>query len=325
MKNAANRSSAPLADGIRVAEFRELALIETAFVASRPEQKAKAFAQSMSSSGQRIGSRAVRDATRRAHRLRKKMIRLFRVLAGPLTFYRWQILLLEPRIFSAQILLRGGGGLSGPYQWRRLSELRDLVRNVRFQAALELGPGASTLLFLKYCESVVSIEESDDWAAHYVHSLSRSRWTRSLSGKIREILLVVPRVEGNDAKGERVCRYELPASVSAKVFDLVYVDGPTNTAQLRGTGRIRDLHGTLPNVDALASLENLPSTIVVDQRRATVAYLAEHLPSDFAVFSDVTRNFSKRSFNHRVFTRPSHVPEVGETMRRMARVPRQLR
>lgn len=119
---------------------------------------------------------------------------------------------------------------------------------------------------------------------------------------MRDVLLIAPRLEEVDTDGETICRYELPSEVRDKYFDLAYVDGPTNSSTLEELGWARDPYGTLPNSDVI-HLSRLPDDIIVDQRRATVAYLVDKLPPDYLVVSDISQGFVKRVCYHTYFSR----------------------
>lgn len=282
-----------LAHRVNVEEFARSHLVSTAFVAdprstSEPSRNKQWWQEG---TGRRV--------LKRIHRPLKKSFKQARKRA-PFWKYFLQLLLSEPRTVAAQLALRSGNGLSGAYQWRRLCELRRILKRGSYASALELGSGASTLLFIKYCKNIVSVEESQEWASHYIQSLRSTRLTRSLAKDLEAVIIVAPRVEENDCSGERISRYQLPSQIAQTAFDLVYVDGPTNGALEPHEGIIRDVHRTLPNADVVF-LAHPPKLILVDQRRATVAYISENLPPTYLVTTDLIKSFSQRGVYHTIF------------------------
>lgn len=187
------------------------------------------------------------------------------------------LFLTEPVVFFAQLLMRRDWGLAGPYQFHRLYEIKKVLKSKQITSAIEFGSGASSLLFNKYVEHFVSIEESQSWADHYFQKLGFLRNIKCVNfAKLSACLKVLPRVESIDTSGELVCYYRLPEDVINAVFSLAYIDGPTSWIQNTKTKNvfIRDKEKLLPNVSVL-DLKFTPPLILVDGRRATISYLIQ--------------------------------------------------
>jgi hypothetical protein len=187
------------------------------------------------------------------------------------------LLIREPLVLFAQLAMRRDGGLSGSYQFHRLYEIRTILKSERVTSVLEFGSGASSILFHKYVEHFVSIEESESWAKHYLQMLTSINFLPGLRSIIAKLnLLILPRTEFTDFTGELVSSYELSNEISQTQFDLVYIDGPTSWIQtkIKVNVYIRDKARLLPNITVL-QLSSVPRIIVIDGRRATVSYLIE--------------------------------------------------
>jgi hypothetical protein len=105
--------------------------------------------------------------------------------------------------------------------------------------------------------------------------------------------------------GEAVTFYDMPESVRTFRFEFLYVDGPTNTLTEAATGYIRDPHETLPNVDAMW-WSDTANIMLIDQRRATLAYFADSLSDDWVIATDIASGFSKRRIYHSVLMRKTY-------------------
>jgi hypothetical protein len=187
------------------------------------------------------------------------------------------LLVKEPAILLAQLMMRRNGGLSGSYQFHRLYEIRKILKKEKILSAIEFGSGASSLLFNKYVESFISIEESESWAKHYLLMLTSISWLPSLKSNIEKLnIQVLLRLEFLDSGGELVCSYKMPDSLIHTEFELAYIDGPTSWIQnmTHGDVFIRDKEKLIPNTSILALSTN-PRIILIDGRRATVSYLIE--------------------------------------------------
>jgi hypothetical protein len=186
--------------------------------------------------------------------------------------------LLEPLLVVSQLELRRAGGLTGSYQFHRLYEIRNIVKNKSLNSAIEFGSGASTILFAKYLGEFISIEESYEWRNHYLAKLSILKIIRpKLYMKIKKSITVLDRTEYLDPKNNVVSSYDLPSSIVNEKYDLVYIDGPTAWAQNKSIiGTVVDPYGYLPNV-SLLELKYLPTSIVIDGRRATLVHLLGNL------------------------------------------------
>lgn len=171
--------------------------------------------------------------------------------------------------------MRRDAGSSGSYQFHRLYEIRTILKSERVTSVLEFGLGTSSILFHKYIERFVSIEEPESWAKHYLQMLTSISFlpdVRSIIAKLN--LLLLPRTEFTDFTGELVSSCELSNEISQTQFDLVYIDGPTSWIQtkIKDNVYIRDKARLLPNITVL-QLSSVPRIIVIDGRRATVSYL----------------------------------------------------
>lgn len=186
--------------------------------------------------------------------------------------------LTEPLLVISQLQLRRRGGLAGSYQFHRLYEIRNIVKNKSLNSAIEFGSGASTILFTKNLGKFISIEESHEWRNHYLTKLSILKIIRpKLYIKLTNSITVLDRTEYIDQKNHVVSSYDLPLDIVNEQYDMVYIDGPTAWAQNKSiTGTVVDPYGYLPNV-SLLELRFLPTTIVIDGRRATLVHLLRNL------------------------------------------------
>lgn len=185
------------------------------------------------------------------------------------------LVIYEPSILLAQLAMRRGGGLSGSYQFHRLYEIRKVVKKGKISSAIEFGSGASSLLFNKYVERFVTIEESESWATHYLETLNSIKWLPGLKSNIVKLdIQILPRVEYLDATRELVCSYAMPDQLIREEFELVYIDGPTAWIQskVHHDTFIRDKEKLIPNTSILAVFAK-PRMILIDGRRATLSYL----------------------------------------------------
>jgi hypothetical protein len=187
------------------------------------------------------------------------------------------LLAKEPGVFFAQIAMRRGGGLSGSYQFHRLYEIRRILKNNDVSSAIEFGSGASSLLFNKYVDRFVTVEESNSWAKHYLLMLNGIRFLPGIRANMEKLKIqVLTRLEFIDSTGELVSSYEIPPEIIEEKFDLAYIDGPTSWIQtdINENVSIRDRERLIPNITVL-ELSTLPRMILIDGRRATVSYLIE--------------------------------------------------
>jgi len=183
----------------------------------------------------------------------------------------------EPTVLCAQLLMRRGGGLSGSYQFQRLFEIREHLKKRQFQSAIEFGSGASTLLFKKYVNYFISIEESESWAKNYLQAIEKLKWIPGdLLKNVQASIRILRRQEHLDQSGELICTYEIPADIAGQKFEIAYIDGPTSWIQSDkfSNPRVRDKHLTIPNTTIL-ELAHKPQLVLVDGRRATISYLIE--------------------------------------------------
>ncbi len=182
------------------------------------------------------------------------------------------LMITEPIIFIYQIQLRSKGGLKGGYQFVRLVELRRIVKTYNPDNVLEFGSGASSLLFAKYCK-LISLEEDLYWLDKYKSHLYKNFLIpQMLKKRLGESLYLALRVE-KCLSGEPVATYESVLDWKSQEFDLVYIDGPTNWVRNPELNcSAKDPQGSLPCISVI-ELSKKPKVIVVDGRRATVAYL----------------------------------------------------
>lgn len=204
----------------------------------------------------------------------------------------------NPDVFLLQVALWRHGGLRGLYQLRRLRELSRLLEG-RDCSVLEFGSGASTLLIAKLARTAVSIEESDLWANKLVETLKSAWWVRpSLRAAAIRQVSVCPRREWVSNHNQWVCGYTLPAEIVDRLWDVVYLDGPTNWPQAqpsRATGV-----AVLPNADVF-TLASLPKEIWVDGRIDTLRYLVQNLPQSWRVITQMHLPRSSRRLFHTLF------------------------
>lgn len=168
--------------------------------------------------------------------------------------------------------------MAGSYQFHRLYEIRNIVKNKSLNSAIEFGSGASTILFTKYLGKFISIEESHEWRNHYLTKLSILKTIRpKFFMKLTNSITVLDRTEYLDLKNHVVCSYDLPNSIVNEKYDLAYIDAPTAWAQNKNiVGMVVDPYGYLPNV-SLLELKFLPTSIIIDGRRATLIHLLRNL------------------------------------------------
>ena len=204
-----------------------------------------------------------------------KSIKVLVLRAGFITTVFVILLTREPLTLISQFELRRNGGLSGTYQFHRLWEIRKLLCKAEIEKGIEFGSGASTIIFSKYIDNFVSIEESESWKNHYLNNLKFLKFFHpKLYKKIKENILVAARTEFLDSNKEVVCSYKLPIDISREFYDLAYVDGPTNWIQsdLGNQYLVRDPLKLLPNV-SIFELSSVPRIVIVDGRRSTVSYV----------------------------------------------------
>jgi hypothetical protein len=181
-------------------------------------------------------------------------------------------ILTEPIIFTYQMQLRFQGGLKGGYQFERLVELRNIIKTYKPRSVLEFGSGASSLLFAKYCK-LISLEEDSYWLDKYKYHLNKNFLIpQKLKLSLSKSLYFTPRVE-KCFLGEAVATYESVLNWKLGIFDAVYIDGPTNWTQDQKLDcKVIDPKGSLPCIGVM-ELINKPKIIIVDGRRATIAFL----------------------------------------------------
>ncbi len=181
-----------------------------------------------------------------------------------------------------------------------------MLRRYRPNSVLELGPGASSLLHLKYSCHLASFEESKEWLDHFKRVALDTRLLSANSKQMLETALqLTPRTEYLDELGELLSDYQLSDQMAAPHFDFIYVDGPTNWPQTdlsqQVPSSVRDPTGLLPNVTALQFAS--PKTIIcVDGRRASVSFLLRKLSPDWLFVTGLDHgNILTRSPYHSIF------------------------
>ena len=192
------------------------------------------------------------------------------------------LMFAEPLLVVSQLQLRRNGGLSGSHQFHRLYEIRSTLKKGAFTTGIEFGSGASSILFVKYLNDFISIEESNQWRNSYLANMSILKFMRpKFFAKIEKSILLLERTEYLDSTNHLVCSYRLPDSLINKKYDLVYVDGPTAWIQSKrpAVGKVIDPFGYLPNVSCL-ELKFPTTCIMVDGRRATLVNLLRSLESE---------------------------------------------
>lgn len=97
--------------------------------------------------------------------LKSKLYSLFyRIKLSAFQIWAFTFLMFaEPLLVVSQMQLRRNGGLASASQWHRLYEIRETLKKVDIASGIEFGSGASTILFTKYLQEFISIEESSAW------------------------------------------------------------------------------------------------------------------------------------------------------------------
>lgn len=178
-----------------------------------------------------------------------------------------------PEVYQVQLRARLDGGLAGNFQFARLWEIAELVRFFRIKSCLELGSGASSAMFASVLDgpqSFETVEEHPQWRDRLLVMLGdlQNRCTSITAATVVECCGDLPTIH-----------YAIDHS---RTFDMVYVDGPTNTPQRRPEGleaayRFDPHAGQLPCIDVARMWENgvYPRLIAVDGRRSTIRFLLE--------------------------------------------------
>lgn len=187
------------------------------------------------------------------------------------------IKLNHPDIYSAQLQARQDGGLGGEYQWRRLFEIEHVCKLFNIKKVIELGGGTSTVMFAKILPNdgkVISYEESDYWSQRMAESSPQH-----LLHKIERV--VRPRETFNVEPDVLASRY---ASKRLEDCDLIYIDGPTDWIEEKGSiPGVKDAAGHIPVVDVEDFIKNghKPKIVMVDRKRVTVSRLISSLSKDY--------------------------------------------
>lgn len=183
-----------------------------------------------------------------------------------------------PEIAKIQYKAREDGGLSGDYQFLRLYEISKIIKEFDIKTVCEFGSGASTALWGKLTDHVVSFEENK----FYFNK------TKQLINKFKNINLIHKKRIIKEVNNELVTFYDIPNSFFKKSFDLIYIDGPT--AKLLNDDSVPNSYvgnTTLrtPNVDIKKFFinNNFPKYIVIDGRISTVKILLKEY-SEFYYF-----------------------------------------
>ena len=212
-----------------------------------------------------------------------------------------------PEVWKAQVEARKDGGLSGDYQWMRLSEIYKLKIMFDFQSVLEFGTGGSTRMFSELVGAggtIDSFEESEFWYKR-TREITDSRKNLNLHLANRQVLL---------SEGEVVVKYEESEKVYKENYDLIYIDGPTT--KLTDT-EISELGGEVPDkknqtaaaIDIRGLFESggRPKLIVVDGKRPTVRWIFRNWENEYALFPrTIYIPYPKRDNNfryHSIFLR----------------------
>ncbi len=160
----------------------------------------------------------------------------------------------------------GEGALANPSQAYKLYELNELLHKFRPCSILELGSGSSTCMFARYVKGsssrLTSVDESEEWLEHTRDIVEQT------VGEIANVQFIHADKAVNRSSSPRSTAYEWSFTGE---FDLVYVDGPS----LRIDG-VRDKQVINYDIVEMLLSGHRPKAILVDVRRATAIYLAEH-------------------------------------------------
>lgn len=215
-----------------------------------------------------------------------------------------EIRLQYPEIAKAQEAARLDGGLSAPYQWVRLNELRKFVEARRIESVCEFGSGGSTALWNALISGkICSLEESDKW-------LER---TKSILPSSHNVELIHARRKVIEFDGEPSTCYDLSEEFFSQNFDLVYIDGPTAKPMNADESALRILDDhhkrKMPNIDVEKFIKNgtPPKYILVDGRRPTVRRLCQNYADIYNIYLWYHPNnrwiTSGRHLYHTIFVR----------------------
>jgi hypothetical protein len=103
----------------------------------------------------------------------------------------------------------------------KLMDLHFLLKTIQPKSILELGPGWTTFVFLKYKKrnpkaTITSIEESEAWKANLSKGLKKAGYDHKI-------------IISEKMHDDKACYYnDLPIPLEGG-YDFVYVDGPANT------------------------------------------------------------------------------------------------
>lgn len=181
------------------------------------------------------------------------------------TFSEYLVKKKYPEIAKIQYKAREEGGLSGDYQFLRLYEISKIIKEFDIKTVCEFGSGASTAIWAKLTDNVVSFEENK----YYLNK------TKQLIKKFKNINLIYKKRVIKLVNNELVTFYDIPNSFFKKNFDLIYIDGPTAKILKDDSVPKSYIDNTLiktPNIDIKKFFlnNNFPKYIVIDGRISTI-------------------------------------------------------
>jgi len=172
---------------------------------------------------------------------------------------------------------RALGGLKNSCQHYKLFKLKQLLEEEKPESIVELGMGASTIVFAEYVRNsqnahLTCVDESRHW-------LENSQKIAKIDDSDNRFCLITANrllIDNHDLKQ---IKYDINFE---KDFECVFIDGPN--AEINGV-KHKDAVNT--NIFDIAK-RKLPRLIIVDIRRATVEEVKKRLGEKYNVFvSDV--------------------------------------
>lgn len=166
------------------------------------------------------------------------------------------------------------GGGNPRLQFSKLLEIKDICNKYEVSTVLELGTGSSSVVFENQNLSCLHIEENQEWWDLVAKMINKEKIEYLICNKVSE------------GKNQF---YDFEIN---KVYDLVYVDGPSLASK---SSICFDIFRV--------KKENLPKLIVVDMRLKTVNSIIQELSEEYDVqLSDVFKRTPKLNFQyHSIF------------------------
>lgn len=180
------------------------------------------------------------------------------------------------------------GGLRHEYQAYKLYSLIKLLESKLPESILELGTGSTTPIFVDYVRQLSSrtltcVDESEHW-------LNNSRRMANIDDRHDNVQLICSPSKFYFKKDEVEAKYEVELKGH---YDFVFIDGPS--AMHNG---VKYGNAVFSNIFDIAQM-NLPKTIVVDIRVATVNEIARKLGKYYrCLYSDVKWGNMRNDYNY---------------------------